>query len=239
MVVRAKERTESIPSQNLAVVELGCGSAAHRNRTAGRSSGEERKRKRDLRGKGITPRIGVQIRSRARPGRLDSKGGGATSVAAPLPSAIVAVTALFAVLSYTASAAERQELTFSVTFTFPGPSVNEPIVTELNDRVVRVEDVHYFGVGSPESLGDEAGADLSWIVNREQMRGTVSGSVTMHPSAFDLLWEGALRGRVTPDGAEGVLQLTEVSTRQRFSGSWASQGFVDPTSDPHTHSRSS
>jgi len=96
-----------------------------------------------------------------------------------------------------------------------------------------VEDVHYFGVGSPESLGDEAGAHLSWIVNREEMRGSVSGTVTLHRSLTGLMWEGALRGRVTPEGTEGVLHLTEVSTGQRFSGSWASQGFVDPTSDPH------
>jgi hypothetical protein len=132
-----------------------------------------------------------------------------------------------------ATAADRREVTFSVSFFFPGPSATEPTVTELNDKVVRVVDVDYFGVGSPESLGDEAGAHLSWIVNREEMRGTVSGSVTMHHPVLELQWEGALRGRVTPEGAEGVLHLTEVSTGQRFSGSWSSEGFVDPASNPH------
>ena len=55
-----------------------------------------------------------------------------------------------------ATAADRQDVNFSVSFFFRGPSIIEPTVTELNDKVVRVEDVHYFGVGSPESLGDEA-----------------------------------------------------------------------------------
>ena len=132
------------------------------------------------------------------------------------------------------TAADRQEVVFSVSFFFPGPSVIEPTVTELNDKVVRVEDVHYFGVGSPESLGDEAGAHLSWMVNREQMRGTVSGSVTMHDPVLELQWEGVLRGRVSPGGAEGVLHLTEVSTGRRVSGSWVAEGFVDPSSNPHT-----
>ena len=71
------------------------------------------------------------------------------------------------------------------------------------------------------------------MVNREQMRGTVSGSVTMDNPVLELHWEGPLRGRVTPEGAEGVLHLTEVSTGRRFSGSWVSDGIVDPTSDLH------
>jgi hypothetical protein len=147
-------------------------------------------------------------------------------------SAVVSAIALLAVLPY-ASAADHQDVTFSVSFFFPGPSVIEPTITELNDQVVRVQDVHYFGVASPESLGDEAGANLSWIVNREQMRGNVLGSVTMHDPVLELQWEGALRGHLTPGGAEGVLHLTEVSTGQRFSGSWTSQGLVDPTANPH------
>ncbi len=145
----------------------------------------------------------------------------------------VSAIAVSALLPYAATAAERQEVTFRVFFFFPGPSAIEPTVTELNDKVVRVEDVHYFGVGSAESLGDEAGAQLSWIVNREQMRGTVSGTVSLVRSLTGFTWKGALRGRVTPEGAEGVLHLTEVSTGQRFAGSWAAQGFVDPASDPH------
>jgi hypothetical protein len=148
-------------------------------------------------------------------------------------SAVVSAIALLTVLPYAAAAADRQEVTFSVSFFFPGPSATEPTVTELNDQVVRVEGVHYFGVGSPESLGDEAGAQLSWIVNREQMRGTVSGSVTMHHAVLELQWEGALRGRVTPEGAEGALHLTELGTDQRFSGRWTSEGAIDPTSNPH------
>jgi hypothetical protein len=144
---------------------------------------------------------------------------------------VIAVAA--GVVAGSATSADRQELVFRVSFFFPGPSVVEPTVTELNDNVVRVEDVRYFGVGSPEALGDEAGADLSWIVNREQMRGNVSGSVTMHHSALDLQWEGALRGRVTPEGAEGVVHVTEATTGERFSGSWRSEEFVDPASNPH------
>jgi len=146
--------------------------------------------------------------------------------------AVASAIAFVAVAAYPARAAERQEVTFSIGFFFPGPSASEPTVTELNDKVVRVEDVVYFGVGSPESLGDEAGAQLSWIVNRAEKRGSVSGSVTMHDPVLELQWEGALRGHVTPEGAEGTLQLTEAKG-QRFSGSWAIQGFVDPTSDPH------
>lgn len=169
---------------------------------------------------------------------LTSVVGGALGVrhttAVFVVSAVVSAIALVAVLPYAATAADRQEVSFSVTFFFPGPSVIEPTVTELNGTVVRVEEAHYFGVGSPGSLGDEAGAQLSWIVNRDQMRGTVSGTVTLHRSLTGLTWSGSLRGRVTPEGAEGVLHLTEVNTGQRFSGSWASQGFVDPASNPHT-----
>ena len=148
-------------------------------------------------------------------------------------AAVASAIALLAILANPASAADRQEVTFTISFFFPGPSSADPTVTELNNEVVRVEDVHYFGVGSPGSLGDEAGAQLSWLVNREQMRGTVSGPVTMHDPVLELQWEGALHGRVTPEGAEGILHLTEASTGQRFSGSWEIQGFVDPTSDPH------
>ena len=104
---------------------------------------------------------------------------------------VVSATAVLALLPYAAKAAERQEVTFGVSFFFPRGTVIEPTITELNDKVVRVEDVHYFGVGSSESLGDEAGAHLSWIVNREQMRGTVSGTVTLARSLTGLIVEGS------------------------------------------------
>jgi hypothetical protein len=150
---------------------------------------------------------------------------------------LLAASALFAgavsTIAPTASAVDRHEVSFSVTFFFPGPSTVEPTITQLGDSVVRVEDVAYFGVGSPE-LGDEAGATLTWLVNLEEMRGTVSGIVTMHHPVLDLLWEGDLRGHVTPAGVEGVLHLTEVSSGQRFSGRWTSLSFVDPTANPHT-----
>ena len=133
-----------------------------------------------------------------------------------------------------AVSADRQELAFGVSFFFPGPSVIDPTITELNDNVVRAEDVRYFGVGSTESPGDEAGARLTWIVNRAQMRGNVSGTVSLARSLTGLLWQGELHGRVTPQGAEGVLHLIAHATGQHFSGRWVSDRFVDPASSEHS-----
>jgi hypothetical protein len=143
--------------------------------------------------------------------------------------ALVAAITMFAVPPLASPAANGTQVTFTIAFFFPGPSTAEPTITELGDSVVRVENVVYFGVGSPEALGDEAGATLSWLVNLEQERGTVWGSVTMANPALGLVWQGQLRGHITPNGAEGVIRLSETSTGQSFLGTWNSNQFVDPT----------
>ena len=69
------------------------------------------------------------------------------------------------------------------------------------------------------------------------MRGSVSGTIVVGGNATDTVWQGRLRGSISPDGSSGKFVAVEESldggtTGRRLVGSWTVLGHADQ-SMPH------
>jgi hypothetical protein len=138
---------------------------------------------------------------------------------------------LIAVLPFPASAADRQEVTWSAFYA--SHSVPPVTVTQLNSNRARVDwDSDFALLGSSDNslFCCDTYGDFAWTVDLDRMQGTVSGSIHVSVNQFEpfILWKGDLHGVLTPEGASGVLHMV-ADTGQRFVGKWESSGPVDPT----------
>ena len=142
---------------------------------------------------------------------------------------IVATLAFAALLPLGATAADQEPVTIDTYIAqFSGVTV-----TELNPNRIQV---NYLGGGMASSssflFGCESGGAVEWKYNPDTTSGTVSGSLAIGggciPDAEPISWDGDFHGRLTPDGASGVLRMTS-DTGLRLRATWMSPGAVDPT----------
>jgi hypothetical protein len=68
--------------------------------------------------------------------------------------------------------------------------------------------------------------------NADVMYGAVSGTLVVGGNPDGTVWSGTLRGRLTPEGMDGVLIAVEDGTGRRFVGTWSVLGHPDQ-SMPH------
>jgi hypothetical protein len=146
-----------------------------------------------------------------------------------IAASMVVVAAAFGVLlPLGATAADQQAVTIETYIAqFSGVAV-----TELNANRVQVT---YSGGGSASSdsflFGCESGGAVEWTYDPDRVSGTVSGSLDIGSACLitePIAWSGDFRGRLTPDGASGVLHMTS-DTGLKLRATWASPGPVDPT----------
>ena len=99
----------------------------------------------------------------------------------------------------------------------------------------------YGGITTSDLWCCEVGVVLERNFNAEQLRGSVSGRISISGNANDTLWQGELHGSMSPEGSSGQVVIVErvfggggtlVPTGRRFVGSWAYAGQPDQ-SRPH------
>jgi hypothetical protein len=134
------------------------------------------------------------------------------------------VLAAAALMPLSASAADRQEVTFSI-----GGIPCGWTFTDVSPPVVRTtKNVCGVATGTGFGLCCEGGVGFDFTVNLAQMRGSVSGAWVISGNIEDVIWQGELHGHVSPDGASGVLSAT-ANTGWSLHGTWSYDGFSDPT----------
>ena len=141
---------------------------------------------------------------------------------------IVATIAFAALVPLGATAADQQPVTIDTYLA----QLSGVAVTELNSNRIQVS---YVGGGMASSnsflFGCESGGAVEWKYNPDTTSGTVSGSLGIGSACLatePISWSGDFRGRLTPDGASGVLHMTS-DTGLKLRATWASPGPVDPT----------
>jgi len=146
-----------------------------------------------------------------------------TWIASGLTLAVLAAAAL---LPLSASAADRQDVSFEISGIPCGVTI-----TDVSPPVVRTtKAVCGVASGTGSGLCCEGGAGFDYTVNTVRMRGSVAGTWAISGNIDDVIWQGELRGRVGPDGAAGVLSGT-ANTGWTLQGTWSYDGFSDPTAD--------
>jgi hypothetical protein len=139
---------------------------------------------------------------------------------------VLAALVAVAMLPLSASAADRQEVSFEISGIPCGVTI-----ADGSPPVVRTtKSVCGLASGTGSGLCCEGGADFDYIVNVAQMRGAVAGTWAISGNIDDVIWQGELRGSVGPDGAAGVLS-GHANTGWTLHGTWRYDGFSDPTAD--------
>ena len=98
----------------------------------------------------------------------------------------------------------------------------------------------YGGITSSNVWCCEVGVAFERNFNAGQLRGSVSGRISIAGNANDTVWQGELHGSISPEGSSGHVVIVErvfsggtlVPTGRRFVGSWAYSGHPDQ-SRPH------
>jgi hypothetical protein len=98
----------------------------------------------------------------------------------------------------------------------------------------------YGGITTSNLWCCEVSVVLERNFNAGQLRGSVSGRVSIGGNANDTLWQGDLHGSMTPEGTAGQVVIVErvfsggtlVPTGRKFVGSWGYAGHPDQ-SRPH------
>jgi len=143
--------------------------------------------------------------------------------------AIVGTIALAVLLPLGATAADQQPVTIDTYIA----QLSGVAVTELNSNRIQIS---YVGGGMASSnsflFGCDSGGAVEWKYNPDTTSGTVSGSLAIGggciPDAEPISWDGDFHGRLTADGASGILHMTS-DTGLKFRGTWTTPGPVDPT----------
>ena len=151
---------------------------------------------------------------------------------APAVAALLAATALLATLPSAAASGSKQDVTFEF---FGWEVVSERQVTERGANTAAVDwffMVLHVSSNEPEpSICCDAGfRQLEWLWNTKTESGTVSGTWVSHHYFLPISWEGRLSGRMSADGGEGVMHMTEVFSGAKFHGKWTSAP-VDPVAE--------
>jgi hypothetical protein len=142
---------------------------------------------------------------------------------------IVATIAFAALMPLGATAADQEPVTIDTYIA----QLSGVTVTELNPNRIQVS---YVGGGMASSssflFGCESGGAVEWKYNPNTTSGTVSGSLAIGggciPDAEPISWSGDFHGRLTADGASGVLHMTS-DTGLKLRAIWTTSGPVDPT----------
>lgn len=98
----------------------------------------------------------------------------------------------------------------------------------------------YGGITTSDLWCCEVGVVLERNFNAGQLRGSVSGRISISGNANDTVWQGELHGSMSPEGSSGQVVIVEsvfvaetlVPTGRKFVGSWAYTGQPDQ-SRPH------
>lgn len=146
-------------------------------------------------------------------------------------AAIAVVVLTFGLTALGASAAERQEVSFTFGLGLFDGTVTS---TERGNNLVVVEWPPFLGLSSAGLFCCEAVGELTWKWNVKLQEGHVSGPVATNHFFDPVVWEGELRGRVTASGGEGTLHMTERFTGMKLRARWTSPS-VDPTVDVSIH----
>jgi len=143
-----------------------------------------------------------------------------------VPTALLGLLAVAMLVPFSASAADRQEVTFHM----GGPWCGGTIEGASGPVVRATTSFCGLSTGSVSVFCCEGSATFDVTVNLDQMRGAIAGEWAVSGNASDVFWQGDLRGRDGPDAALGEITGTS-NTGLTFHGTWSHAGFLDPTVD--------
>jgi hypothetical protein len=134
-------------------------------------------------------------------------------------TAVVGAVLALILLSPSAVAADREEVSFSVIAFGIESQVTErgPNHSVIDWTFVTAEFGDFSG---PDLRFGHPGFRLTWDWNEKTGSGRVSGTLSTTHFFDPVHWEGEFWGRMTETGGEGTLHMTEVNTGQKLRATW-------------------
>jgi hypothetical protein len=131
---------------------------------------------------------------------------------------LLAAATMLALLATQATAGSKQDVSFSMSVL----SLNGAASSWTDTNGVLHERSHvYGGIVQDQNVCCEVSLTVDRDVQVSEMRGSMSGTISIGGNSADITWTGELEGRIDADASGGRIVLRD-SNGHKLRGSWSS-----------------